>query len=146
MLPPLLKLPPRKLKPWFIPRSFFLLMLLCISIYLSYGDTWNTHVMSGLVLLVATWDCWIATKKYVQDCWSFTCCLSWTNGYCPDVATLIPFYRYCFGRCWPELSQLVSLPYSQRRSTCYSDRFHDFSVTIPWCYKDVCQQFLSSHS
>ena len=28
-----------------------------------------------------------------------------------------------------------SLPYS--RGTCYSDRLHDFSVTIPRCYKDV---------
>ena len=25
----------------------------------------------------------------------------------------------------------------QGRSTCYSDRLHDFSVTIPRCYKDV---------
>ena len=24
-----------------------------------------------------------------------------------------------------------------RRATCYSDRLHDFSVTIPRCYKDV---------
>ena len=29
---------------------------------------------------------------------------------------------------------------------CHSDRSLDFSVIIPRCYKDVCQQFLSSHS
>ena len=54
-----------------------------------------------------------------------------------NVASLIFFYRYYFGRCSSELAQLVPLPFSQRRSTCYSDRLHDFSVTIPRCYKDV---------
>ena len=47
------------------------------------------------------------------------------------------FYRYYFGRCSSELAQLVPLPFSRGRSTCYSDRLHDFSVTIPRCYKDV---------
>ena len=42
-----------------------------------------------------------------------------------------------FGRCSSELAQPVPLPFSQRRSTRYSDRLHDFSVTIPRCYKDV---------
>ena len=45
------------------------------------------------------------------------------------------FYRYYFGRCSSELAQLVPLPFSQERCTCYSDRLHDFSVTIPRCYK-----------
>ena len=58
-------------------------------------------------------------------------------GHCRNVASLILFYRYYFGRCSSELAQLVPLPYSQGRSTCYSDRLHDFSVTIPRCYKDV---------
>ena len=44
------------------------------------------------------------------------------------------FYKYYFGRCSLEL---VPLPFSQGRSTRYSDRLHDFSVTIPRCYKDV---------
>ena len=35
------------------------------------------------------------------------------------------------------LAQLVPLPNSQGRSTRYSGRLHDFSVTIPRCYKDV---------
>ena len=38
---------------------------------------------------------------------------------------------YDFGRCSSELAQLVQLSYSQGRSACYSDRLHDFSVTIP---------------
>ena len=54
-----------------------------------------------------------------------------------NVASLSLFYRYCFGRCSSELAQLVPLPFSRGRSTRYSDRLHDFSVTIPRCYKDV---------
>ena len=51
--------------------------------------------------------------------------------------TLSLFYRYYFGRCSSELAQLVPLPFSWRRSTCYYDRLLDFSVTIPRCYKDI---------
>ena len=47
------------------------------------------------------------------------------------------FYRYYFGLCSSELSQMVSVPYSQESSTHYSDRLHDFSVTILRRYKDV---------
>ena len=54
-----------------------------------------------------------------------------------NVASLSLFYRYYFGRCSFELAQLVPLPYCRGRFTCYSDRLHDFSVTIPRCYKDV---------
>ena len=54
-----------------------------------------------------------------------------------SVTSLSLFYRYYFGRCSSELTQLVSLPFSRGRSTRYSDRLHDFSLTIPRCYKDV---------
>ena len=54
-----------------------------------------------------------------------------------DVASLSLFYRYYFGRCSSELTQLVPLPFSCLKSTHNSDRLHDFSVTIPRCYKDV---------
>ena len=57
--------------------------------------------------------------------------------HCQNVASLSLFYRCYFGRCSSELAQLVPLPYSRGRSTHYSDRLHDFSVTIPRCYKDV---------
>ena len=53
------------------------------------------------------------------------------------VASLNLFYRYYFGRCSSELAQLVSLRFSRGSSTCYSDRLHDFSVTIPRRYKNV---------
>ena len=54
-----------------------------------------------------------------------------------NVASLSLFYRYYFGRWSSELVQMVPLPFSRGRSTRYSDRLNDFSVTIPRCYKDV---------
>ena len=54
-----------------------------------------------------------------------------------NVASLNRFYRHYCGRCSTELAQMVPLPYSRERSTLYSDRLHDFSVTILGCYKDV---------
>ena len=54
-----------------------------------------------------------------------------------NVASLSLFYRYYFGRCSSELAQLVPLLFSRGRSICYFDRLHDFSVTIPRCYKDA---------
>ena len=58
-------------------------------------------------------------------------------GHCQNVASLSLFYRYYFGRCSLELPQLVPLPFSCVWYTRYSDRLHDFFVTIPRCYKDV---------
>ena len=46
-------------------------------------------------------------------------------------ASLSLFYTYYFGRCSSELAELVPLPSSRGRSTRFSDRLHDFSVTIP---------------
>ena len=54
-----------------------------------------------------------------------------------NVASLSLFYRYYFGRCSSELAELVPLTCSRGRSTRYSHRLHDFSVTIPRCYQDV---------
>ena len=75
-----------------------------------------------------------------QICW--TVCPSLAASleplaHCRNVASLSLFYRYCFGRCSSKLAQLVPLPFSRGRSTRYSDRLHDFSVTIRRCYKDV---------
>ena len=57
--------------------------------------------------------------------------------HCRNVASLSAFYRYYLGRCSSELAQLVPLLFSRGRSTHYSDRLHDFSVTISRCYKVV---------
>ena len=54
-----------------------------------------------------------------------------------SVTSLSLFYSYYFGRCSSELAQMVLLPFSQGSSTHCSDRLHDFSVTVPRCYKDV---------
>ena len=53
-----------------------------------------------------------------------------------NVASLSLFYRDYFGSL-SELAELVTLPFSGGSSTCYSDWFHDFSVSIPRGYKDV---------
>ena len=63
-----------------------------------------------------------------------------------NMASLILFYRYYFGRFSSELAQLVPLPFSREWSTHYSDRLHDFSVTIPRCYKDVCINSFFPHT
>ena len=55
-----------------------------------------------------------------------------------NVASLSIFCRYYFGRYLSELPELVPFPFSPGRSTYYSDRLHNFSVTIPRCYKDAC--------
>ena len=54
-----------------------------------------------------------------------------------NVATLSLFYRYYFGRCYSEMVQPIPLRFSRGRSTRYPNRLHDFSVTIPRCYKGV---------
>ena len=54
-----------------------------------------------------------------------------------NVLSLSLLYSCCFGRCSSELAELVPLPYSLGRSTRYSGRLHDFSVTSPRCHKNV---------
>ena len=56
--------------------------------------------------------------------------------HCQNMASLSLFYRYYCGKCSCKLTQLVLLPYWHGRCTHYFDRMHDFSVTIPRCYKD----------
>ena len=62
-----------------------------------------------------------------------------------NVARLGLLYRYCFGRCSSDLVELVPLTYSRERSTCYSDREHDFSVTIPRCLEDMNVKIFFAH-
>ena len=57
--------------------------------------------------------------------------------HCRNVASLSLFYRYYFGRYSSELGELVPLHYFRGSFTCYSERLHDFSVTISRCYEDV---------
>ena len=109
-----------------------------------YVHVWNTVVTSGLVPLVATWNCQTSCKnKYVV--------LLLAASLEPladrrNVASLSLFYRYYFGRFSSELAQLVPLPFSRGRCTLYSDRLHDFLVTIPRCYKDGYVNSFFSHT
>ena len=91
--------------------------------------------MSGLVLLVVIWN-----KLQKRICWTVGTSLAVSLEplvHHRNLASLSLFYRYYFGRCSSELARLVPLPSSRGRSTHYSDRLHDFFVTIPRCYKDV---------
>ena len=54
-----------------------------------------------------------------------------------NVASLSLFYSYYFDRCLSEVDELVPFRPSRGKSTHYTNRLHDFSVTIPGCYKDV---------
>ena len=77
-------------------------------------------------------------KSTICPCMEY-CCHTWAGA--PscylDLLDKLQKRIYSIGRCSSELAQLVPLPFSRGRSTRYSDRLHDFSVTIPRCYKDV---------
>ena len=73
----------------------------------------------------------------MQDWWSFTSASYEPLIYCWNAASVNLFCRYYFGSCSSQLAQLVPLSYSQEKSTFYSVKLHDFSVTISRCYKDV---------
>ena len=56
--------------------AFFSLRLLCISTNRPYGLAWNISVMSGMVLLAASWNCWISYKNGFAGLLVSTCSLS----------------------------------------------------------------------
>ena len=97
--------------------------------------------MFGMELLVATWNCMICRTVGPSLSASFELFAHHLN-----VASLSLFYRYYFGKSSSELVELVPLPYSRGRSTCYSDRLHHFSVTIPRCYKDAYVNSFFTHT
>ena len=108
------------MEPWFVLWSFFLLRFLWAgapSCYLELLDKLQKRICRTVGPSLAASLEPLAYRR--------------------NVASLSLFYRYYFGRCSSELAQLVPLPYSWGRSTHYSDRLHDFSVSIPKCYKDI---------
>ena len=125
------------MEPQFVLWSFFLPRLLCISINLPYIHMeYCCHIWAGA-------PCWYLELFDKLQKWicrtvgpSLAASLEPLAHY-RNVASLSVFYRYYFGRCSSELAQLVPLPFSWGRCTCYSDRLHDFSVTITRCYKNV---------
>ena len=113
-------------------------MLLCISINLPYAHVWNTVAMSGLVPLVATSNCYKSHKNEYERLLVLHLLLLLNPWVIVEMWPAYVFHRYYFIRCFSELAQLILLTFSWGRSTHYSDRLHDFSVTIPRCYRDVC--------
>ena len=103
-------------KPSFkILGGLFLLRLLCISISL---QSYHTSIY-GILLSHLEWFPWLllgivgqATKMDIQDCWSFTCCFSWTLGSSWKCGQLKSFLDV-FVRCSSGLNQLVPLPFSK---------------------------------
>ena len=125
-LSPLLKLPLRKLEPWFVLWSFFLLRLHCIykSTILSCME-YCCHVWAGAPICCLK----LLDKLHKRKC--RTVGPSLAASFEPlahrwNVASLNLFYRYYFDRYPSELVGMVSLPFSWGRSTCYSDRLHVF--------------------
>ena len=94
-----------------------------ISINLPYSLAWNAVVMSGQVLLAATWNCQIRYKNVYVGLLVL---------HLLPLLNLGSLVKYYFGRCSSD--QLVPCLYSQERSSHYSDRLHDFFDTIPRCY------------
>ena len=117
--------------------KFLSMMLLSDSKTLPYDRVLNTVVISGLVLLAATWRLDELQKQIFRAAVPSLAVSFEPLAYCRNVGSLCLFYRYYFGRCSSELAQLVPLPYSRGRFTLYFDRLHYFSVTISRCYKDV---------
>ena len=134
----MLKLPPRKLKPGFVLWSFYSSQ---VDLHLFKFTIWSCMEYCCPVWAVAP-DCYLEMfdKLQKQICRAVAPSLSTfleLLGHCQNVISLSLFYRYYFDRCSPELVQLAPVPYSWGSSTCYSHKLHDFSVTIPRCYKDV---------
>ena len=121
-----------------LPRtSFFLLRLLCISINLPY----SLHAPNCNLKLLDKLQ-----KQICRTVGPSRAASLEPLAHCQNVASLSLFYRYYFHRCSSELAQLVPLPCSQGRLTCYSDRLYYLSVTIPWCYKDVYTNSFFPHT
>ena len=57
----------------------------------------------------------------MQDCYYYTCCLSWTLDSWLELSLLKFFCGYYFGRCSSKLAQLVPLPYFCGKFYCCSD-------------------------
>ena len=74
----------------------------------------------------------------MQGRWFFTCCFSWTFGSSSKCGQLKPFlYVLLWWMFFGTGSTGFTSFFLRQVYFCYSDRLHDFSVTIPKCYKHV---------
>ena len=82
--------------------------------------------------LVATWSCQTNYKnEYAGLLLLHLLLLLNPLAHHRNVARLSLFYRYYFGRCSSELSKLVPFPFSQGRSSPYSDGLRDVNSFFP---------------
>ena len=86
-------------------------------IYRTVGPSLATFLEALVIIQLATFWWWAKASREVAS-----------EG--PTVAHISLFYRCYFSRCSSELAQLVSLPYCWGRSTLFSEKLHDFSVTF----------------
>ena len=98
---------------------------------------YNIVVMSGWLLLVAAWICYINYRMVCRTVAPSLATIFEPLVHRRKIASLSLFCRYYCGKCSCEQAELDPLPHSHWRSTCYTNRLHDFSATIPRCYKDV---------
>ena len=106
----LLNLSSRKLEPWFVLWSFFLLRLICISkTTIQLFTEYSCHIWAG----APSCDLELLDKLQKQICWTVGPSLAASLeplAHHRIAASLSLFYRYYFGRCSSELAQLVPLP------------------------------------
>ena len=90
-----LKLPPRKLEPWFVLSSFFFLSLPCISINIPCDLAWNIFVITGQVHRTVGPSLTVSLEALAHH---------------PNAASSSLFYMYYFGKYSSELDEVVLLP------------------------------------
>ena len=103
--------------------TFFLFLIGLGLLYFSYCYNWlqenlNVYLFYKVSL---SWSYPFLYKSAMQTCMGYSC----------HALNLV--YRYYCDRCSSELAELVSLLFCGRISTRYSDKYHEFSVTIPSC-------------
>ena len=126
----------KKIGAWFVLWSFSLLRLFCISKNLSYSNVWNSVVMSGLVLLVATWNCWISYRNGYAGLF-FLHLLPWILGSSSKWSQLKSFLEILFCQMFIWTGSTGSTFLFSREVYSLFWWITHFSVTIPRCYKDI---------
>lgn len=118
LLSSLIKLHPRKLAPWFVQWSFFLLKFRFLSINLTYGFTWTTVVLlyGCLVSADAPKRSLVMLDKVQKPvCTTVSHILADSLeplAHCQNAPTRSLFHRcpgYLFGRYLSELAELVPI-------------------------------------
>ena len=110
---------------------------LCISVNLPHSHVWNTVVMSELVHLIATWNCYTSYRNKYAGLLVLYLLLLLSPWLIVKMwpAYISLFYRDCFRRCssqnWPNWFHFLFLEVG------LLNKLHDFPVSIPVCYKDV---------